>query len=399
MDIASRLRQIAEAEKIPASEDALELVAELGDGSMRDALSILDQCAAFEQENLTAAKVSEIVGIADPKTLFSIVDAIADGDVQTALLGADALFQKGKEIQNFLEELSTHLRNLLICKSTAQPELLLERSKEKVQKYQSQAEGFSAEQLIFMIKVLGEATARAKWMTAPRLAAEMALIQLGNPKYSSENEALLARIEKLERMISGGVPAAAVQTAAQPSESAEKRKETKKETVPPPAAADAPPWQVDEKPPEKPAHADAAAVENQAAAAERNADQGAAGVTAETASAWGFWADALQEIKEESKALFAFLYNAKAYQNGSVIELELNSQVAFSRIATPKGLSYLSELFSRVCGSAVTVKAYMEGARPLPKEEKKEPETGILDIAKKKELFGDRMTVIQNEEE
>lgn len=117
------------------------------------------------------------------------------------------------------------------------------------------------------------------------------------------------------------------------------------------------------------------------------------------ASAWGFWADALQEIKEESKMLFAFLYNAKAYQNGSVIELELNSQVAFGRIATPKGLSYLSELFSSVCGSAVTVRAYMQGERPLPKEEKKEPETGILDIAKKKELFGDRMTVIQNEEE
>lgn len=398
LDIASRLRQIAEAEKIPASEDALELVAELGDGSMRDALSILDQCAAFEQEDLTAAKVSEIVGIADPKTLFSIVDAIADGDAQTALLGADALFQKGKEVQNFLEELSTHLRNLLICKSTAQPEQLLERSKETVQKYQNQAEGFSAERLIFMIKMLGEATARAKWMTAPRLAAEMALIQLANPKYSSENEALLARIEKLERMISGGVPAAAIQTAAQPNESAEKQKETKKETAAP-AATDTPPWQEEEKPPKAPAHADAAAVENQTAAAERNADQGTAGAAAETASAWGFWADALQEIKEQSKSLFAFLYNAKAYQNGSVIELELNSQVAFGRIATPKGLSYLSKLFSGVCGSAVTVKAYMQGERPQPKNEKEEPETGILDIAKKKEMLGDRMTVIQNEEE
>ena len=353
LDIASRLRQIAEAEKIPASEDALELVAELGDGSMRDALSILDQCAAFEQEDLTAAKVSEIVGIADPKTLFSIVDAIADGDAQTALLGADALFQKGKEVQNFLEELSTHLRNLLICKSTAQPEQLLERSKETVQKYQNQAEGFSAERLIYMIKVLGEATARAKWMTAPRLAAEMALIQLANPKYSSENEALLARIEKLERMISGGVPAAAIQTAAQPNESAEKQKETKKETAAP-AATDTPPWQEEEKPPIATARADAAAAEDQAAAAERNADQGAA---AETAAAWGFWADALQEIKEQSKSLFAFLYNAKAYQNGSVIELELNSQVAFGRIATPKGLSYLSKLFSGVCGGTVTVKA------------------------------------------
>ena len=107
----------------------------------------------------------------------------------------------------------------------------------------------------------------------------------------------------------------------------------------------------------------------------------------------------MQKIKEQSKSLFAFLYNAKAYQNGSVIELELNSQVAFGRIATPKGLSYLSKLFSGVCGSTVTAKAYMEGERPLPKEEKKEPETGILDIAKKKELFGDRMTVIKNEEE
>ena len=365
-EIAKRLTMISEAEGIPATADALELVAELGDGSMRDALSILDQCAAFGLDELTRIKVTEIVGVADPKALFSTAAAIGAEDVKEALVCADEVFRMGKEPQNFLEELTAHFRSLLICKASKNPAKLLERTEDAAAEYQKQAELFSTEQLLYHIKVLGEAIAQAKWMSMPRLAAETALVKLCHPGYSTEPEALLARIEKLERQLAGKVVVSP-------------RSAEKKEIAEPSQEEDTPPWNP---------------------SAEEMKEPAAPSKTEKTASSeeklgkdvvWEFWADALQEIKKESKSLFAFLYNAKAYRNGSRIELELSNQIAFERINKPEGKAYLAKLFSRVCGDALQVEAYLEGDR----EKDNETQSSILDLAKKKDIFGDKMTIIQ----
>ncbi len=365
-EIADRLTRIAAAEGIPATADALELVAELGDGSMRDALSVLDQCAAFGLEELTRSKVTEIVGVADPKLLFSTVAAIGAEDVKKALICADEVLRMGKEPQNFLEELTAHFRSLLICKSTKNPAELLEKTNEAAAEYQKQAEEFSTEQILYHVKILGEAIAQSKWLSMPRLAVETALVKLCNPGFSTEPEALLARIEKLERQLAGNVV-----LSAKPSP------ETKQEQE------DAPPWDSSVQAPKTIKAENAAVQEVTAPPAEKPKD----------GSVWEFWADALQEIKKESKSLFAFLYNAKAYRSGGFVELELGNQVAFERIAKPEGKEYLSKLFSRVCGESVKVEAFLEGER----EKSTENQSSILDLAKKKELFGDKMTIIKED--
>ncbi len=368
-EIADRLTRIAEAEKIPATADALELVAELGDGSMRDALSVLDQCAAFGLEELTRAKVTEIVGIADPRALFSTATAIGEENIKDALLCADEVFRMGKEPQNFLEELVAHFRSLLICKASKNPAELLERNEDTTAEYQKQAELFSTEQILYHIKVLGEAIAQAKWMSMPRLAAETALVKLCNPAYSTEPEALLARIEKLERQLARNVV-----VASKPVKESKKMAESA-------AVEDMPPWESGEK-------------ETKSALVQEEKTEEAPQSNSQTTGGdvpWEFWADALQEIKKESKALFAFLYNAKAYQNGTVIELELTNQIAFDRIAKPEGKEYLAKLFSRVCGESVQVSAYLEGKR----EKSSEPQSSIFDLARKKDVFGDTMTIIE----
>ncbi len=361
-DIAGRLRKIVEAEGIGATEDALEMVAELGDGSMRDALSILDQCAAFGFQELTADQVAEIVGVADPKVLFEVADAVAEGDTQRALLTADGCLRQGKEVQNFLEELTVHFRNLLICKSSQTPAEILEKTEDATARYQAQAEGFSVEQLLYIVKALHEAIAQAKWMSVPRVAAETALVKICNPAYHTEPEALLARIEKLERMLAEG---ASVPAKKKPAEKGE-----------------TPPWDVPaekEKPESVPQKEEKVEHKSQQSSGEE--------------TVWEFWADALQDIKKESKSLFAFLYNAKAFQNGTVIELELENKMGYERIAKPEGLQYLSKLFSRISGDTLQARAFLKGERK--KEEK--PKTSIFDIAEKKELFGDKLTIIKED--
>lgn len=370
-DIAKRLERIVKAEGIGATPDALELVAELGDGSMRDALSILDQCAAFGYEELTTALVTEIVGILDPKTLFSIADAIAEGNSKQALIETDRFLKQGKEVQNFLEELTLHFRSLLICKSASDPAELLERTPEAVAKFQAQAEKFSSEQIIYYVGVLSECLTQAKWMSAPRIAAEVAMVKLCNPEYSTEPKALLARLSNLERMLAQGIAPAPREVAGETSEIEQKE--------------EAPPWQTEEKPAERPV---AAAITPPPIKAETKQKP------QREDAIWEFWADALQEVKSESKLLYAFLSNAKGFLNQDVIEVELGSQVAYDKIATPKGLEYLSKLFSRLAGRTLGVKAFLAGERGKEEAEK----ANIFDLARKKELLGDKLHIIENKE-
>ena len=362
-DIAQRLTEIIEKESISVTPEAIALIAELGDGSMRDALSILDQCAAFGFETLTANHVAEIVGIADPKSLFEIIDAVAEEKTEDALLLVNAILHQGKEAQNLLEELITHFKNLLICKSVKEPSKILERSEIMTQKFQKQSEKFMSSQLIYFIRVLSENLLQAKWISMPQIAVETAVIKLCTPNLNSEPDALLARIEKLERRtaMSGGVAVPSITTTK--PEMTEKTEDDK------------PPWE-----------------EKQSVALETESKEKISR-DEHPAEMWEYWQDALQEVKKESKSLFAFLYNGKAFLRDHVVELELSNPVAYERIAKPEGLAYLSRLFSSVCGKNIQVEAYLEGQR---KQEEKKGAT-ILDLTEKKELLGDKLHIIKNE--
>ena len=85
--------------------------------------------------------------------------------------------------------------------------------------------------------------------------------------------------------------------------------------------------------------------------------------------------------------------NAKGILSGSTVEIELSNQVAFNKIATPQGLEYLSKLFSRISGQNLRVDAFLAGER-----KKQEEKASIFDLAKKKDLLGDKLHIIQNQE-
>lgn len=349
-EIASRINKICAAEGISLTPDAAELIAELADGSMRDGLSILEQCAASCSGEIRKDDVSEIVGIVDDKVLFEIGDFVAEGDALSCLKAAEKFLSRGKEVSSFFDDIIEHYRNLMFCKATKAPEEIIERSSEKIEKYKEQAEKYTVERLLYSVTTLSEYLAQAKWIANPKISVEMALLKLSNPQYGESSDAVLARISEIEKKLSSGafkpLPKASekVQAAAKPKETAKTaQKKEKKES-------------------------------------------------GETSSReWDKWGEALGVIKNESKKLYMFLFRAKAYETGDAIELVLSNKEAYERISTPSGKEYLAALFERISGENRRVIVSEEGNRLAAPIEKKG--ATIADLAGKKDLLGDAMTI------
>ena len=363
-DIAGRLKKVAAAEGINATEDALELIAEIGDGSMRDALSVLDRCSAFGEE-LRRENVSEIVGIVDERVLFDITEDVISNNVSGAIAKLDGLLNMGKDVLTFFEDYIEHLRSVLLCNECEKPEKVLEKSPEAIEKYKSQAEKLTATQLIYGITVLNEYHGRAKSMAIPRIAAEVALIKFCKPKYSSEVDALNARIEKLEQLVGRG--AAAVQLP-----------EIKSEAVHHDKNPDAPPWNVQS--------------ENKDIDSSQKKEEPKSATSTEINNmAWDMWPEALEAIKQSSKRLYMYLYKAEVTLNGDPVDIEVGLKSAYDSVATANGIDYLSELFSKVAGTNLRARVFMKGEHS--KKEQSGSQASIMDIVNKKEQFGDIIKV------
>ena len=335
--IAGRLKHIAHSEGIAATEDALELIAELGDGSMRDALSILDRCSAFEGE-LRYADVCEIVGIVDESAMLDISVCIAEGDSTGAVAGLDRVLSAGKDPLAFFEELIGFFRDLLLCRECSEPEQLLEKTPEAAARLKERAEMFTAGQLIYFITTLSEYHNRARAMSSPRVAAEIAVIKMCRPDYSSDLEALSVRLEKLENSIRSGIikqePGAEPLPESRPAVSVRKK-----------SAAAAPDGM------------------------------------------WSLWPEVLETIKGSSKKLYMFLYKAEVTRDGDVIVVRLKSKNAYDIVATASGIDYMSKLFSDMSGEQLRAKI------GCGEEESMSGGSSIADIVNKKEIFGDIIKV------
>ena len=343
--IASRIQKIAEKEGLTITPDAAELIAALADGSMRDGLSILEQCSATKPDGLKTADVLEITGAVDNSSLFEVADAIADNSAEAAIKVINNILNLGKEIVSLFEELISHFRALMLCKAGGDTAALLEKTTEAAKKYELQAEKFSVDRIIFSITTLGDNLLLAKKLPTPRTAAEIAIVKLCFPEYSSEVQALSARIAALEKRINSGSGSFVAPTPVAAAT---------------PVIKEAEPTPLPSKP-----HTD-------------------------SGSGWSKWTDAIKKIKEESKTLYTFLFNAEALYFGDEVELVLSNDLAYNRISTPEGKDYLAKLFSQIQGETLKVVVSKKGN--LKSRDSSSP--SIFDIAAKKDILGDKMTII-----
>lgn len=202
-DIVKRLREVADGSGIAADDDALQLIAVQADGGMRDALSLLDQCGVMA-ERVSAETVRSVLGIVGCEALRELVKAIGEGNVPKSLELLEALLAGGKDVKQIITELAEYLRAVLLYKASPEyREIYLTDTKEAI----AAMEGlFSTDRLMAAQERLHQCMLELRQSVRGRIAAEMCLFDLCRVE-GSTLAALTARVEKLEALLAGRIPA------------------------------------------------------------------------------------------------------------------------------------------------------------------------------------------------
>ncbi len=195
--ITDRLAELLEREQVKATKDALAYVAKAADGSMRDALSILDQCIAFNLgEELTYDRVLETIGAVDIEIYIKLFFAIKSSDVASAVDIIDKAIWQGKDLTQFNSEFISFIRNILMLK--LDPDMSVDLTTENINRLIELGEGTSEEALITYINILQEAGNKIAYATAKRIVLEVAIIKLCKPQMQEGYDALERRMDELE---------------------------------------------------------------------------------------------------------------------------------------------------------------------------------------------------------
>jgi len=201
-EIVTRLKYIAQEEKITIDEDSLLLIAKKGDGSLRDAQSIFDQLVSFCGETITATQLMDALSLVDQELFFTTTDLIKERNTKGGLELVENIIQRGYDIREFLSGLLEHLRNLLVVRSTGST-MLIEASETYKKRYQTDAGSFSEYDLLRLMKIVTETEAAVKWSTQPRIRLEAGLLQMIKLDSTVEIQELLKQIEELRQKING----------------------------------------------------------------------------------------------------------------------------------------------------------------------------------------------------
>ena len=201
-EITKYLLQVAKKENMPLSSDAAALIARLSDGAMRDALSMLDQCALAEGE-ITLDSALRLLGLAGGSQLVSLAMAVGQRDTAQALSIFSSLYASGRDIQPLLDELGLLFRDLLMVKTMGQSDAGI-GSISGAQLHELSGV-FNAERLIFCSSLIQNTLISLSRSSVRRVAAELCLISLCDETLSGDLSAVNARLSKLEAMSKGGV--------------------------------------------------------------------------------------------------------------------------------------------------------------------------------------------------
>ncbi|MCI5727077.1 MAG: DNA polymerase III subunit gamma/tau [Clostridium sp.] len=203
-DIRQSLRKIVDYKGVLADDRSLELIARVSDGAMRDSLSILDQAIAMGDGKVEYDEVVSMLGMVTNESLFKITNAIFERNIEKAVSIIEEVVLSGKDMYQFLRELISHFRNLLMVKVTSNPEEVLDMSMENIDYVKKQGSGVRTEEIMRNIRILQEAEGNAKLSKESRLYLELAIIKMCKIEYDTSSEVILARINKLEEGIKSG---------------------------------------------------------------------------------------------------------------------------------------------------------------------------------------------------
>lgn len=201
-DIVKRLNYVCEKEGLDAEQEALQIIAQKSDGSMRDGLSILDQIVSYSGKTIEYSDVIENLNVLDYEFYLRATDAFLRADVSTLLLLFNEILEKGFDGHNFVSGISSHLRNLLVCRDE-ETISLLEAGPKTREKYIEQTKRCKLEFLYRGLDILSICDINYKTSKNKRLHVELALIKFATASAGpAENDRTEAVIEKKSARIS-----------------------------------------------------------------------------------------------------------------------------------------------------------------------------------------------------
>ena len=204
--ILERLQELMEYEQISAEERALRYIAKKGDGSLRDSLSLLDQCIAFYLgEELTYDKVLEVLGAVDTEVFSDLLRKIIKEDVIEVIRTLETLIMQGRDLAQFVSDFTWYMRNLMLVKASDDMEEVLDVSTENLNQLREEAAWIRNDTLMRYIRIFSELSNSIRYATNKRVQIEMALIKLCRPEAERDELSLVERIRKLERMMEQGI--------------------------------------------------------------------------------------------------------------------------------------------------------------------------------------------------
>ena len=197
--ITDRMRELMETEQVDVEEKALRYIAKAADGSMRDALSLLDQCIAFYLgQKLTYDHVLEVLGAVDTDVFSRLLRMVIGRDVGGVLDVVDELVMQGRELTQLAADFTWYLRNLLLVKTSDNIEDVLDVSTENMMQLKEEAEMVEPDMLFRYIRIFSELSGQLRYATQKRVMLEVALIKLCTPAMEPDQDTLLDRIRAAE---------------------------------------------------------------------------------------------------------------------------------------------------------------------------------------------------------
>lgn len=196
-EIIDNMVNIADSMGLNIESKVFDLIAKNSDGAMRDALSLLDQCISYNDKEISYEDAIKILGIADNSLLLNMCNSIINKDMESSIKMVNHIIQEGKDISQFLKDTIHHYRNLMIVKTSNNPDELIDWV--EIVEYQEQSRNISLPLILKSLNILTDAENSMKWSTQPRIILEMAIIRLVN---LTEELSLEERVKRLEE----GVP-------------------------------------------------------------------------------------------------------------------------------------------------------------------------------------------------
>lgn len=215
--ITDRMKELMDTEQVQVEDRALRYIAKVADGSMRDALSLLDQCIAFHLgKELTYDMTLDVLGAVDTEVFSRLLSFVMDRNVLGCIELLEEIVMQGRELVQFVTDFTWYLRNLMLVQTADNLEDVIDMSTDNLTNLKEEASMLSMDQIIRYIHIFSELSGQIRYAAQKRILVEIALIKLCKPEMETDQEAVLDRIRQVEEKVENGIVVTAQMPAGAP---------------------------------------------------------------------------------------------------------------------------------------------------------------------------------------